>query len=515
MFTSFPVALGMVTSAFLIALAVALFVLVLRPARTAEAGDLSATAPAASVFLFKERELLDATPMARALLQDIAGFTTDWDRMMGRLLPLFPDLATALEGLRDRGHLLLATPQGINPPLALRLEWRQGLTRIALMPADQNEKNALIDLGSEVALQEELLALRRAMVEMPVPAWRESAAGEIIWANAAYLHLLFERQPQDQPLPWPLPAVFARPLAKGARLHLPREGERGAWYELIELPLAEQDLMVYAMPVDQIVSAERHLRDFTQTMTRTFAQLPCAVAIFDAEGILQIFNPALADMTGLPVAFLVARPSFAMVLDALRERRMIPEPRDYSAWRRQMVEMEGAALTGVFTENWTLASGQVFRITAMPQATGSMAFLMENVTEEVGKLRRLRSELALCQSVIDMMPEAVVVLSPMGELALSNKAARDLWGLEQSGDPFAQARKQAASSPLWEELAAFHAPYGPREAFERLLRLKDGRSFKVAVAAAYGGAALVKFTPQDLAAPALVGGDLAMQMARG
>ena len=84
-----------------------------------------------------------------------------------------------------------------------------------------------------------------------------------------------------------------------------------------------------------------------QTLTKTFAQLPIGLAIFDRNRVLQLFNPALLDLTGLSAEFLIGRPTLASVLDAMREQQVIPEPKDYRSWRKQMVALEEAAASGL------------------------------------------------------------------------------------------------------------------------------------------------------------------------
>lgn len=65
--------------------------------------------------------------------------------------------------------------------------------------------------------------------------------------------------------------------------------------------------------------AEATLQSFLQTLTRDFfAQLPIGLAVFDKDRRLQLFNPALADLTGLAVDFLSRRPTLLAVLDALQ-----------------------------------------------------------------------------------------------------------------------------------------------------------------------------------------------------
>ena len=69
------------------------------------------------------------------------------------------------------------------------------------------------------------------------------------------------------------------------------------WYE-ISATGSDGGMVFYALPADRLAPAEATLRDFMQTLTKTFAQLPIGLAIFDSSRILQLFNPALLDLTG-------------------------------------------------------------------------------------------------------------------------------------------------------------------------------------------------------------------------
>ena len=124
----------------------------------------------------------------------------------------------------------------------------------------------------------------------------------------------------------------------------------------VQRQLGRGDLVGRAgpLPADAAVRAERSLREFVQTLTKTFADLPIALAIFDRQRQLQLFNPALIDLTNLPTGFLTARPTLFDLLDKLRELRMVPEPKDFRSWRQQMSNLESAAATGHHVEEWSL-----------------------------------------------------------------------------------------------------------------------------------------------------------------
>jgi hypothetical protein len=72
------------------------------------------------------------------------------------------------------------------------------------------------------------------------------------------------------------------------------------------------------------VRADQDRRGFVQTLGKTFSDLPIGLAILNKARQLAMFNPALLDMTELPVTFLSTRPTIDMVLDRLHELRVMP-----------------------------------------------------------------------------------------------------------------------------------------------------------------------------------------------
>ena len=162
--------------------------------------------------------------------------------------------------------------------------------------------------------------------------------------------------------------------------------------------------------------------------TKTFADLPTGLAIFDRERNLQLFNPALIDLTGLSAGFLTGRPTLFDFLDKLRDARMVPEPKDYRSWRQQMNNLEAAAATGHHVETWSLPGGQTYRVTGRPHPDGAVAFLFEDITSEISLTRKFRAELTLGAHVLDGLEDALAVFSPSGQMLLSNRSYVALWG---------------------------------------------------------------------------------------
>jgi len=507
----------LVGTAFVCALAALWIVARLTPARHVSWAPLASTGDA-TAFLFEDERLVDATPEARALLAGGPEQMEDFPRLAAVLAPRFPDLAARLARLGPEQALELVSEDGRT---ALAAEWRAGLTRIALRHAGAAPGPGPDSL-SLAALQDELADLRATVDAAPILVWKEDAGGAVRWANAAYLELAMRTDPEAETLTWPLPRLFPpgaeraqgderadpgeRPLHFAVATTGPDGQEERHAFDITEKRLGDA-VMGFAAPADRLVHAETQLKEFVQTLTKTFAHLPIGLAVFDRTRRLAVFNPALTDLCGLAPLFLSRRPTLFDFLDALREVRRMPEPKDYREWRRRIVEMEEAAAHGTHIETWTLPDGQTFRVTGRPHPDGAIAFLFQDITSEVSLTRRFRSELELGQAVVDCLPEAIAVFGPSRGLVLSNAAYDALWSADGADPATAPLRATslaealavwgagASPSPVWNEVAAFAGRTGHEPGWTREVRLRDGRGLTVRVAPLPGKAMLVGFAP--------------------
>lgn len=496
--------LGLVVTALLAALA-GLFFLTALQGRRPQAPALFDDRASSTEFLFDGDALVDATPAARALLRHSPQLDgSPWPRLLAWLVPRFPDLTARLTGLPTEGRIVLASAESAGPALLLTLELRGGLTRLTLTDAAETTSLATDPLTHR-ATEEELARLRIVTALAPLPIWQEDEAGAILWANTAYHRLIAVDGAEGSGFQWPTPRLFDRTAAaQGARTQRQRIDAAGGgvrWFELAMVTEAP-GRFVYALPADPVVQAETALQEFMQTLTKTFAQLNTGLAIFDRDRRLQLFNPALMDLTGLQPDFLSARPRLTALLDALRERSMIPEPRDWHSWRAHLDNLEKAAAAGLHEETWPLPGGQTYRVTARPHPNGALALMLEDISSEMSQTRRYRADLELGQAVIDAMDEAIAVFSSAGVLVLSNTAYAALWnhdpGATLNGGSGIGAicghwRDATAPSAVWDRAEDFVAQMGPREAWADLAYMTDGRPLWCRFAALSGGATLAGF----------------------
>lgn len=471
-----------------------------------------------AVFIFDGETMLDCSPEARAILATRQGRGSPWQRLTEWLTMTFPSAEERLRTLGHQGRFTLASASDAAQTLVLQAESRGGLTRITISDArpietrgksaDQSDYRS----GSETArappiavalLAEELEGLRDIALHSPWFCWRERLDGAVVWANAAYLLKLEDVLTADTTIRWPLPTIFPDEgdgTRHAGRQSLERRDGTVEWYDLSVIDLGAARLC-FALPADNAVRAETILRDFMQNLTRAFSHVPVGLAIFDRQRRLTMFNPALTDLTGLPAELLSARPTLIAMLDAMRDRHLLPEPRDYRTWRRHLAGMEDASATGFYEDEWNMPGGQTYHVVGRPQPDGSLVLMIDDISTEVTRVQRYRADLDLGQAVIDAVDDAIAVFSPSGQLAMSNAAYAQFWGHDHAeglesaavADLVTFWQSRGAPSPIWQRIADFVARESDTPPWEDITRLSDGRLIFCEVKAISGGATLTTF----------------------
>lgn len=435
-------------------------------------------------FLYENQTLISASPAAMTLFSKDTP-DPSWQDLFKKLHPSFP-------GFPDN-------PAMLDHSAFARLE---GVGRFEGSSAQIERFGDVVSLTLEAPATEftnigaEPNAF--ALNNMPCPIWREDAAGEILYKNRAYQDL--ENRMGDTKGP-----IFSLPQTSESTrnqsrvsLELPEQDSK-LWFDITTVKYGDEYLG-YALDTKAIVDAESAQRNFVQTLAKTFAQLSIGLAIFDRNGQLALFNPALIDLTDLPADFLSARPTLLNFFDRLRDQRVMPEPKDYGTWRQEITELVEAASTGKYHETWSLPSGSIFSVSGRPHPDGAIAFLFEDITAEITLTRRFREELELGLSVMDKIDEAIVVFSSDGGVAYSNQPFKQMWNIDPDvglarmsfSDVEKCWRDKTDMDKVWMDIRDYVEDNGPRTPFRRTLPQKDGQLLNCEVESLPNCATLVR-----------------------
>lgn len=464
-------------------------------------------------YRFSEGYMLSDVEADDAFLDADIDRTVAYNRLVTGLTPLSPQLTTCLAALKDRGEAFLIQGRiGSDTVLIGGRREPDNVLTLSVGPANDRAGRQTVEAASLSALQSELDSLRATVDTGTVPLWREDETACVIWANAPYFDLV-ERLRDGHAPGWPLPRIFASELhedltedtIRRCQITLP-DRDAPTCYDVSRDRLPNGSALYTAQPADRLVRAENSLREFLQTTTKTFAALPVGLAVFDSKRQLVTFNPALVSLTQAGAQFLTARPDLRAFLDQLREKKRIPEPRNYHSWREQIALLEEGAENGTYHELWELPEGKTFRILGRPHPDGAIAFMFEDVSAEVSLTRQFRADLEMFQAILDAVPVAIAVFQADGSMVGANEGYGKLWGQNpQSQDQmphlnqaFSEWSKRCKPSRIWGEIRQFVGHEVERAPWVEEIETLDGQRLAVRMAPTRGRATVVQFLPLDL-----------------
>lgn len=447
-------------------------------------------APAASppreesiALLFNKGYLHHATPEAQERFGLVPGYH-GWNDLFDALTESFPDMPSE-PGKGHRGRLRLRGTEEV-----LRLNWQDENCWVALAERGQDPEPSG-GAGSE------LRSLRLAEEANPHPAWQLDSTGKPIWENRACRRLRASlNMAPDTPL---FDAVTLTDAPTKARLEDPVTGE-GSQYQITTRDSGNLRHFS-ATNIEAQMRAEKARRSFMQTLAKTFAHLPTGLAIFDREGQLALFNPALVDLTQLPAPFLSSRPRLTTFFDQLRENRRMPEPKNYASWRGAIEELQRQAAREGYEETWSLEDGRTYRVRGRPHPDGATAFLFDDITAEIMVTRSFRRELEIGQNLLDLIEDAIVVFSRSGVLTFCNEVYRTMWGQNPEAafadvtvrDCIAVWRTRGPQDFDWQEVESFAKSL--EDPAPRFYPAHQGQSHTIELRCIAPGARMVRFRP--------------------
>ena len=442
-------------------------------------------------LFFRDGMLHHASDEARFMYALEPG-THFWDDLRDKLLTRFPDFPV-VPGTGPHGRATVHASDGNGPDQA-EIAWRGSACWVSLRAHSTTPANLL-----DADLKAELQDLRRMRESAPNPAWQEDQSGRISWYNKSY-ETLYNRVHGG-------PVDPGKPLFSDGDDRYPNrvsiksdtDGQPD-WYQLATVPAGRVNIF-HATCINAIAEAENAQRSFVQTLAKTFAHLSIGLAIFDRNGQLAIFNPALVDLTKLPAHYLSARPTMLSFFDQLRENRTMPEPKNYHDWREEIAGVIAAATDGRYQETWSLESGQTYNVKGRPYPDGATAFLIEDISAEMTLTRNFRAELEQGQLLLDTVDEAMAVFSPTGVLTFSNAAYRDMWDVDPDAsfadvlirDSVAIWKERFGASRVWKSIEEFVSEFGDRKTWNIEVGQVDGANLSCHIVPLASGSTLIQF----------------------
>jgi signal transduction histidine kinase len=299
--------------------------------------------------------------------------------------------------------------------------------------------------------------LAAVLDSLPVPIWLRRTDLSLLYGNAAYARAVDAGR--DEAIARGLEftsgadkaggqAIARRALQSNAAhsedRHVVVAGDRRL-FEITETPLTGIGPAVHivgrALDKTALEESRGELARHVGAHGDVLESLSTSIVIFGPDQRLKFFNNEYVKQFGLDEDFLESEPLLGEVLEALRERRKLPEQLDMPRYKKETAR-ELMSLLSPREELLHLPDETTIRMVATPHPFGGVVITYEDVTDTLRVERLYNTLIQVQRETLDHLFEGIVVFGSDGRLKLSNPAYARMWGLQPAdleGEPHVAA----------------------------------------------------------------------------
>lgn len=271
------------------------------------------------------------------------------------------------------------------------------------------------------------------------PIWKRDGQSRIVYCNVAFSEIAEEisedsAHVEELELFQGHRALAQKALASGepqhVRRHIILHGKR-LLFDIHEVPFTSEGITVgYALNVSELEVAQEEIQRHISALRDLLESSTAAMAIYGKDGRLKYYNFAFTSLWKLDEHFLAPEPAYGEILEALREKRKLPEHANFLAFKQAQLKLF-TTLIEPDESFYYLPDGKILRAIAIPHALGGILFVYEDVTDRVALERSYNTLIAVQRETLDHLHEGVAVFNEDGRLRLCNPMFHKLWHLQE------------------------------------------------------------------------------------
>lgn len=288
---------------------------------------------------------------------------------------------------------------------------------------------------------EDLLTRLHASLDLlPIPVWVRDIHQKITYCNSTYAKAVSatsERVYEEgiELLPFRSAKVLARKTLntnESQTLESPAiaDGER-RHFRICEMPAPSQDgTFGIAYDITELNTVNLEIKGLIDAHRTVLDHLSTAIAVYDADAILQYYNQAYVALHDFDEDFLKAQPRLDEVLEELRRCRQLPEYADFPAYKkRQLLQLKEQVAPQ--EDLMHLPDERTLRIFSAPHPLGGLLFMFEDFTDYLALERNNKTLLDAYQTTLDNLFEGIVVLGSDSRVKIFNPSFVRLWNFAE------------------------------------------------------------------------------------
>ena len=204
-------------------------------------------------------------------------------------------------------------------------------------------------------------------------------------------------------------------------------------FEITETPYYDSSLKTTKtigslIDITGFEEAKRSYQVHLESHLDILSSLDTAFCIINTKHNFTFGNAAFLKLWNLPENFMDNAPHYNLFLDAIREKKTLPEVSDFKAYKEEENKAFDA-LTEQREDLLYIPDGRTFRRIRAPHPDGTL-IAYEDISDRLADARRLSDLISVQQSILDHLNDSVVIFTPTLKLKAYNLSFLNLWGLK-------------------------------------------------------------------------------------
>lgn len=204
-------------------------------------------------------------------------------------------------------------------------------------------------------------------------------------------------------------------------------------FEITETPYYDSSLKTTKtigslIDISGFEEAKRSYQVHLESHLDILSSLDTAFCIINTKHNFTFGNAAFLKLWNLPENFMDNAPHYNLFLDAIREKKTLPEVSDFKAYKEEENKAFDA-LTEQREDLLYIPDGRTFRRIRAPHPDGTL-IAYEDISDRLADARRLSDIISVQQGILDHLNDSVVIFSPALKLKTYNVSFLKLWGLK-------------------------------------------------------------------------------------
>lgn len=294
---------------------------------------------------------------------------------------------------------------------------------------------------------------------MPIPIWRASKDGELLFLNKAAQQLSESLKVTNLN-----EIIISNSIIFNRLDHNIRVAKRAFtidnkaiffnFYEVISAD--DLGVIYFAFEVNELEDFKKRLKSSAQIIERVLELGNSAILLLDSDFSIARFNQKLVDLFDIDPEWISKNNSYLAFLDKLRETRKLPELKDYIQYREMQIKLL-TEISETKHELMHIPGGKTLKMTIVPVPTGSRIIVFDDISSSLNMERSYNELLSVFKETISGIKHAIVIIGQNGRLKYFNPSFLKIWNWDVD---------QLGSSPHYIEMLENFSKVIPREVID-------------------------------------------------